>query len=98
MRLEETGIGAAAHEVREGGFGAESVDVLAGCDEQGSGVMGAESEQRQRLGCRCCDEGVELCIEAGDLLAEGLDTAGDAAQCELRRPGRVIGSGRGAEP
>lgn len=54
-------------------------------------MLGAEAEQRQRLGCSGCDEAVELGVECGDLLVEGLDASSNTAQSELCCLGGSVG-------
>ena len=68
-------------QVGEGRFGAEPVDVLAGCDEQRRGVVGAASQTRHCRGRCGGDEPVESAFEFVGFGAEPGDAAPQAAQC-----------------
>jgi hypothetical protein len=68
----------------------KALDVLAGGDEQLSGVPGRDAKQ---LGCAwrgARDEVIELLVERCDLRVEVLDAPGQAAQRELGGLPRLV--------
>src|SRR5215218_6191182 len=75
---------AGAAERGERALAAQALDVLPGADEQLSGVAGRDAEQRGRARRRAADQPLELLVERGDLLVEGLDTPRQRAQREAR--------------
>src|SRR5207253_4204867 len=68
---------------REGGFGRGAVDVLAGCDEQLAGALGADAEERDGARGRSCDELLELSVELVEFSVEVADATGEASEREL---------------
>ena len=65
-------------------FAPQAVDVLAGSDEELSGVLDTDPEQLDRTGSRLADELTQLLVELFDLLVEVGDAARKTAQRELR--------------
>jgi hypothetical protein len=66
--------------VREGGFGAETFDVLAGRDDEGAGVPGRDAEQRDGArrdpGDKICEvlvESVDVAVELDRALSHGAE-------------------------
>jgi hypothetical protein len=70
----------------ESGLAVQTVDVLAGGDEELTGALGADREEldRSRGGER--DESFELLVELSDLALELAGTSSEAAQQRLRPP------------
>src|SRR6266540_5482682 len=79
-RRDRTG----AAERGERALTAQALDVLPGADEQLSGVAGRDAGQRGRARRGAADQPLELLVERGDPLVEGLDTPRQRAQREAR--------------
>jgi hypothetical protein len=81
--------GAGTAELREGGFGADPVGVVAGGGEELAGDVGADPERLDQLGCGLLGERLELAAVDLDLLVELEPPTGERAQGVTRRVGGV---------
>ena len=64
----------------EGGLVAQSFGIVAGCDEQCRGGVGADAQSADQLGRGLFDQGFEDGVDLGDLFFEGDGPAGQHPQ------------------
>ena len=86
--------GGGAAQVREGGFGAEPLGVVAGGDQQLAGGVDPDPGQGQQGRSNSGDQRLELAVELVELGLEVLPAPGQGPQSGLGR-GRWTGQGPG---
>jgi len=64
-------------EMSEAGFVAELFGIVAGCDEQCAGDVGADTDERRELGRGLGDKDLEDGVDAGDFFFEREGAAGE---------------------
>ncbi len=79
-------------------LGSETIDVLAGGDEQLGGVLSADAHPRHQSRCRPVDQSTELLVGRDDLLVQGVDPPRNRPQGHFRRLGRIVESCRVGAP
>jgi hypothetical protein len=82
-----------AAEHGEACFGAQSLVVVAGGDQQLPGDLDADAGAFEQLRRQLADDGLDELIEGGDLVAEFEDAAGEGLQRDAGGAGRVGGAG-----